>query len=84
MGNWGRVSELIGSKDKTERVCMDHYLVRPLGGDSKGEHLIDIIIIIIIIIILIIIIIIIIILIAPRTLPLLAVTPRRLAPSRWC
>jgi hypothetical protein len=26
MGNWGKVSELLNAKDKTERACMEHYV----------------------------------------------------------
>ena len=26
MGNWGKVSEMLAVKEKTEKACMDHYL----------------------------------------------------------
>lgn len=26
MGNWGKVSELLNVKDKTEKACMEHYV----------------------------------------------------------
>lgn len=26
MGNWGKVSELLNAKDKTEKACMEHYV----------------------------------------------------------
>ncbi|GAB5036819.1 histone acetyltransferase complex partial, partial [Nannochloropsis oceanica] len=26
MGNWGKVAEVLNSKDKTEKACMEHYL----------------------------------------------------------
>ena len=26
MGNWGKVSEILNAKEKTEKVCMEHYM----------------------------------------------------------